>query len=309
MPTENEECDFLTDAKIEALEKNTTDERGINTPVKLSKSEAVIGQLYPVLRDAEGKVIDGFHRLDSNPNWKSVILENIDTEEKRLIVSAHANVGRRSISRKERMNIINRLAEIYYQQGLRADAKIITTGINGRTQKRNYNEIKNKISEVMGGVMTPTQVKHYLLPKYLYQAVSEGNKRYHEKRRKETPAWELLIGSHGKQLRGVYGSNFFNRLEKEMLIKAKSILREDAVFINSVKRQFEKEMKDKIKDELEREIRLKLGLEIRASVIMDYGLMDEIPDWANKEKILEDIASMKRKHGNDKKNKMVEAYV
>ena len=38
----------------------------------LDKSNKVIGQLYPVLRDARGRVIDGFHRIDVDPNWKSI---------------------------------------------------------------------------------------------------------------------------------------------------------------------------------------------------------------------------------------------
>ncbi len=305
MSVEGVEHEFITDAKLKILEGQTKNKSNNGTSIKLSKSEEVIGQLYPVFKDAKGKVIDGFHRLDSNPSWKSVILKTVNTEEERLIVSAHANIGRRNVSRKERMEIINRLAEIYYAQGLRPDAKIINTGKDGKTQRRNYNEIKHKISEVLEGVMSPTKIRYYLEPKYLYQAVAEGNKRFHEKRKRETPAYELLKSSHGKQLRGVYGGDFFNRLEREMLIKAKGILREDSVFINSVKRQFRIEMKDKIKDDLEREIRLKVSLEIRASVIMDYGLMDEIPDWANKEKILEDVAKMKRMHGDKKKDRVV----
>jgi len=54
----------------------------------LEKSEKKIGQLYPILRDAEGKVIDGWHRLDVNPQWKSITLEDVKTEEDRLIISA-----------------------------------------------------------------------------------------------------------------------------------------------------------------------------------------------------------------------------
>ena len=35
----------------------------------INNSSEVVGQLYLVLRDAEGKVIDWFHRLDADPNW------------------------------------------------------------------------------------------------------------------------------------------------------------------------------------------------------------------------------------------------
>ncbi len=306
-----DECEFISDAKMKVLEKNAYKEEMLegtmNTPISLKKSVLNIGQLYPILKDADGKVIDGFHRLEVNPNWKSITLENVKTEEERLIVSAHANIGRRNVTRKERMDVINRLAEIYYAQGLRPDAKIITTGKNGRTQKRNYNEIKHKIAEAMNGVMSPTQIRYYLDSKYLYQAVAEGNKQYHDKRKLETPAYELLISSHGKQLRGVYGSDFFDRLEREMLNKAKNVLRKDEVFLRNIRREFKSQMLKSVKEEVEREITLELSLKMRASILMDYGLMDEIPEWANKEKIKEDVAQLKRMR-EENKDKMVIAH-
>ena len=77
--------------------RNTKNERG------LKGSEDTIGQIYPVIRGADGRVIDGFHRLDVDPNWKSVTLENVVTEEERLIVSAHVNVIRRKVSRNEKI--------------------------------------------------------------------------------------------------------------------------------------------------------------------------------------------------------------
>ena len=43
----------------------------------LNKSHGTVGQLYPVLRDAEGKVIDGWHRLDVDPAWQSVTLPDM----------------------------------------------------------------------------------------------------------------------------------------------------------------------------------------------------------------------------------------
>ena len=311
------ECEYISDAKMKVLEKNAYKEEMLegtmNTPISLKKSVLNIGQLYPILKDADGKVIDGFHRLEVNPAWKSITLENVKTEEERLIVSAHANIGRRNVTRKERMDVINRLAEIYYAQGLRPDAKIITTGKNGRTQKRNYNEIKHKIAEVMNGVMSPTQIRYYLDSKYLYQAVAEGNKKHHAERKKNTPAYELLLGSHGKQLRGVYGSSFFYRLENEMIAKAKVELRESSSFIHGVKRELRKDMIDSIIPDLKLKIRLEIREEIkdeiyqeiatsiRKNILIEYKLMDNIPDWANSEKIIKDVAELGIKQTKDKK--------
>ena len=37
----------------------------------LERSEKTIGQLYPIWRDARGRVIDGYQRLDANPKWRA----------------------------------------------------------------------------------------------------------------------------------------------------------------------------------------------------------------------------------------------
>ena len=77
-----------------------------------------IGQLYPVLLDVKGNIIDGKHRMEVDPNWKSVILPEVDTEEKRIIYSIIANLQRRKVPPEEKAELINSLAEIYNIQGL-----------------------------------------------------------------------------------------------------------------------------------------------------------------------------------------------
>ena len=141
----------------------------------LETSEKAIGQLYPVLRDAEGKVIDGYHRLDVNPDWKSVILEDVKTEEDRLIISAHVNLGRRTITPSEIRIIINNLAEIYYKQGLRPDAQRETIGKDNRKCKHNFNEIKNKLGEVLDGIISKGKIRKYLDSKYLDQSFLQNS--------------------------------------------------------------------------------------------------------------------------------------
>ena len=44
----------------------------------LEKSEKTVGQIYPVLIDKNGKVIDGFHRKRVDPNWKE---EKLDVDD------------------------------------------------------------------------------------------------------------------------------------------------------------------------------------------------------------------------------------
>jgi hypothetical protein len=67
----------------------------------LKESESTVGQLYPVLLSKDGKVIDGFHRLEADKNWKKMKINEIDTEEKLLLARLVANFHRRNNSRGE----------------------------------------------------------------------------------------------------------------------------------------------------------------------------------------------------------------
>ena len=50
----------------------------------LKGSTALIGQLYPILKSKDGKILDGFHRSGVDSSWKVEVLENISSEEKKL---------------------------------------------------------------------------------------------------------------------------------------------------------------------------------------------------------------------------------
>lgn len=80
---------------------------------ELRKSSEKVGQIYPVLKDKHGNIIDGFHRKAADINWKEVTLEWVDTEGKRLTVTLAANWMRRNIKRDEITRIITSLCEIY----------------------------------------------------------------------------------------------------------------------------------------------------------------------------------------------------
>ena len=47
----------------------------------LRKSEGVVGQLQPVILDASGKPVDGLHRLEADPTWRTEKHDEIKTEE------------------------------------------------------------------------------------------------------------------------------------------------------------------------------------------------------------------------------------
>ena len=131
----------------------------------LLNSVESIGQLYPVLRDANGKLIDGFHRIEVDPSWKSLTLPHIETEEDRLIVSAHANLSRRTISVQEKARVINQLAGIYWEQGLRPDAKRVAPDADGRMKNRNENQIMQKLIKELKGAIGKATINKYLDPR------------------------------------------------------------------------------------------------------------------------------------------------
>jgi hypothetical protein len=103
----------------------------------LKKSEK-IGQLYPVLVDAKGNVIDGFHRLEVDPKWRREKIPEIDTEEKLLVARCVANWHRRQVTREEKEEWINGLAKIYKAKGMKV------------LDEDGKNQIKLHISEATG---------------------------------------------------------------------------------------------------------------------------------------------------------------
>ena len=74
----------------------------------LAESKKFIGQLYPVLLSKDEKVIDGYHRLDVDPEWRTEVLKHIDTEEKILLARCIANWHRRVVSRSEKEVWLNK---------------------------------------------------------------------------------------------------------------------------------------------------------------------------------------------------------
>ena len=67
----------------------------------LKLSEETIGQIYPVVKDAKGNILDGFHRKRVNADWKEVILP-INDPLMALRVRIHLNDMRRDVPRSEK---------------------------------------------------------------------------------------------------------------------------------------------------------------------------------------------------------------
>lgn len=148
-----------------------------------------IGQLYPVLLDVKGNIIDGKHRMEVDPNWKSIILPEVDTEEKRIIYSIIANLQRRKVPPEEKAELINSLAEIYNIQGY----KVLITG----------NEIVKKIVEVTG-LSQPT-VNKFLDDDYKVYTSKD------RKRKPRIPAAERIRRKLGKDVLERYEQEVNNK--------------------------------------------------------------------------------------------------
>lgn len=70
-----------------------------------------IGKLTPILLDAHGNIIDGFHRVKKDPKWKdySVTCGQIDDPTKLALARLASNVCRRIVSSDEIQDAIRKL--------------------------------------------------------------------------------------------------------------------------------------------------------------------------------------------------------
>ena len=195
----------------------------MSTEYDLKKSKK-IGQLYPVLLSKDGKVIDGFHRLQADPNWGTKRLEEIDSEEKLLIARAVANWHRRQVSGEEKEEWINKLARIYKKQGLKVRKK------TGRPESPR-NEILEKIAAVTG--LAPTTVTRYLYKEFKQTEFSRTEEQHPSK----VPASQAIF------------------------TYAKGATRDEDYAKRLVERH-RQEVEEELRPKIEREIRLKTEKEV-----------------------------------------------
>ena len=80
-----------------------------NDEYDIKKSMEKIGPLYPVLKDTEGKIIDGIHRKQADKNWPEhiVSVSGYMTAVARIV----ANVQRREVTPEEKSDMLKELAE------------------------------------------------------------------------------------------------------------------------------------------------------------------------------------------------------
>jgi len=86
--------------------------------LELRASSKRVGRLYPILVDRHGNIIDGFHRFEADENWPKMVLENIGTVKEKLIARLIGNVCRRHVSAEEKSALLERLGEVYFNEGV-----------------------------------------------------------------------------------------------------------------------------------------------------------------------------------------------
>ena len=133
-------------------------------PYDLKLSAEKLGKLCPVLLDKNGRVIDGMHRMELDPKWPTLTLQNIDTPVKRSLARIASNFCRRTVEPEELTREITTL--IGY--GLKPKQISELTGISERTIYRHMPEhLKDKVkaeagktkSEVLRDVVPPVTTK------------------------------------------------------------------------------------------------------------------------------------------------------
>ena len=85
---------------------------------ELRASGKRVGRLYPILLDRHGNIIDGLHRFEADENWPKIVLENIGTVKEKLVARLISNVCRRHVSAEEKSEMLERLGEVYFSEGI-----------------------------------------------------------------------------------------------------------------------------------------------------------------------------------------------
>jgi very-short-patch-repair endonuclease len=78
----------------------------------LKESATKIGKLVPVLRDVHGNMIDGYHRVATDPSWPSVTLPNVTDPVQLAIARLATNVCRRKVESEEKRKLLGEIAKL-----------------------------------------------------------------------------------------------------------------------------------------------------------------------------------------------------
>lgn len=102
----------------------------METSYDLAETRRSVDELYPVLLDAHGNLIDGNSRLDAAPGWRTETRDNIRTRSQLWLARIVANSCRRVVSREERATQFTELAKSLVEEGMpREDAVSTVAGL------------------------------------------------------------------------------------------------------------------------------------------------------------------------------------
>jgi len=96
---------------------------------ELKKSRDEVGEIYPVLKDQHGNLLDGFHRKRINPNWKETTIKVKDKIHS-LRIRLHSNITRRAIEPKEKKDWVKETREVLKKRGLKGTQKEIAKALD-----------------------------------------------------------------------------------------------------------------------------------------------------------------------------------
>lgn len=85
---------------------------------ELTKSAKKVGQLYPVLTDHYGRIVDGEHRLTADRQWRRVTLDHIKTEKQWLVARLVSNNVRHTVPHREKRLLLKQLAAVLLAEGV-----------------------------------------------------------------------------------------------------------------------------------------------------------------------------------------------
>lgn len=100
---------------------------------ELRKSKDTVGQIFPVIKDQNGKILDGFHRKRIDPDWKETIV-NVKDDLEALLIRVHSNVLRRKVDEKEKQEWVKEARRILQTKDLEGTQEEIAKAL-GMSQR------------------------------------------------------------------------------------------------------------------------------------------------------------------------------
>ncbi len=108
----------------------------------LSVSSKKLGRLYPILKDAHGNIIDGFHRQNADPDWPCLTVDSVTNPQELELARLASNFCRRQIPATE---LQTRIAFLVGKCGMKPEEIAEKTGISERTIYRHMpQELKDQ---------------------------------------------------------------------------------------------------------------------------------------------------------------------